>query len=161
MFNHKATPKLRAETVQQLNDPNSDIKGVVITPQTGGVGLNMPGASLIVFMGSMYSLDHEAQAVCELPSLNGVDPVVARLCREGQRKIPKAYMIINASFKGDMAAISLKMSRGEELRNLTDLLSAEEIAQLAKEEKREEPGSTGREQMTKDNSERVTYIKQN
>jgi hypothetical protein len=45
-------------------------------------------------------------------------------------------MITNAGFKGDMAAIKLEASRGDELRNLTDLLSAEEVEELHRAEER-------------------------
>jgi hypothetical protein len=70
VFDHKTNPKRRVKICEELNDRKSQLKGVVMTPGTGGVGLNMPGASVMLFMGSMYSLENEAQAVCESHPLN-------------------------------------------------------------------------------------------
>jgi cytochrome c553 len=64
------------------------------------------------------------------------------MCRAVQKKIPKAIMITNAGFKGDMAAIRLKTSRGEDLRNLQELLSEEEAAELAKAEEMQRRAQT-------------------
>lgn len=135
IFEHKHSPKLRAKTVKLLNEaPFSDMAGLVVTAQTGGVGFNIPSASLMLFMGSMYSFEKESQAVCEDPDRFVADAVVARMCRPGQDGLPKAYMITNPAFKGDMAAIALKAARGEELKNLTDFLTPDDIEELAQAE---------------------------
>jgi SNF2 family DNA or RNA helicase len=57
---HPSHPKKRKNLVDMLNQ--GDLMGIVLTPDTGGVGFSMVGANHVIFMGSMYSIDYESQA---------------------------------------------------------------------------------------------------
>jgi SNF2 family DNA or RNA helicase len=46
--------------VDALN--RGDLMGIILTPDTGGVGFTMVGANHVIFLGSMYSVDYESQA---------------------------------------------------------------------------------------------------
>ena len=58
IFSHKAAASRQA-TVAKLNEGQLD--GVILTPDTGGVGLNIIGANHVLFLSSMYSIDYENQ----------------------------------------------------------------------------------------------------
>jgi hypothetical protein len=40
--------------------------------------------------------------------------IIGRICREGQMRIPKAYVIVDPQFKGDKTALEIKQSRRED-----------------------------------------------
>ena len=61
IYNHKTSARFRNAAVALLNE--GKIQGILFTPKTGGIGLNMVGANHILSLGSFYSEDYEAQAI--------------------------------------------------------------------------------------------------
>ena len=59
--------------------------------------------------------------------------ILARICRIGQKKIPRAFIIANVNFKPDYAAIKIKWLRGEEDWSMKDLLSEQEIEEFLRQ----------------------------
>jgi hypothetical protein len=51
----------REDAVRQLNAGSIDV--LVMTPGVGGTGLNMTGACVMVYMGSLYSISSERQCI--------------------------------------------------------------------------------------------------
>jgi len=45
--------------------------------------------------------------------------IAGRMCREGQTRIPKAYVIADPQFKGDKTALEIKQSRREDEDTMT------------------------------------------
>ena len=49
------------------------IEGILFTPKTGGMDINIVGGNYISFLGSFYSDDYEAQAIGTDSSSNKVE----------------------------------------------------------------------------------------
>lgn len=64
VYKHSTSRKARQGVCDKLNQGLLD--GVIFTPKTGGVGLTLIGASVMIFMGSMYAMDYEEQAIGSL-----------------------------------------------------------------------------------------------
>jgi SNF2 family DNA or RNA helicase len=63
VFDQRSATKERNDVVSQLNDSKSGMHGVLISEKVGACGLNLVGASHIIFFGSLYSQDFENQAI--------------------------------------------------------------------------------------------------
>jgi hypothetical protein len=90
-----------------------DLDGIVMTDRVGACGHNLVGANHMIFLGSLYSYSAECQAIGMFPIVK-LTLIIGRMCREGQTRIPKAYVIADPQFKGDKTALEIKESRREE-----------------------------------------------
>ena len=61
MWGQPTSERSRNEVVHGLN--SGSLHGIVMTAQVGACGHNLPGASRMIFMGSLYSKAYEDQAV--------------------------------------------------------------------------------------------------
>src|SRR5271170_2805367 len=93
-----STDKQRQATVDGVN--TGDLHGLVMTDQVGGTGHNIVGANNIIFLGSLYQPTGEKQAVGKL-LLESFFLTVGRIAREGQTRVPKAYILADKNFVGD------------------------------------------------------------
>jgi SNF2 family DNA or RNA helicase len=57
----KVNEKTKTKHIEQLNRGNLD--GIIMTDKVGATGLNLTGANHIIFLGSLYSIDYEKQAI--------------------------------------------------------------------------------------------------
>jgi hypothetical protein len=69
-----------------------------MTDRSGGTGHNLFGANHIIFLGSLYAMAYEEQAI-GIRLSNPAD-VTGRIARQGQRRVPKAYIIASRKFPG-------------------------------------------------------------
>jgi Helicase conserved C-terminal domain len=122
----KVNENTKAKHIQQLNDGTLD--GIIMTDKVGATGLNLTGANHIIFLGSLYSIDYEKQAIGMSADVDSL--IIGRIARKGQRRIPKAYIIASRSFTGDKAALDLKQSRGEQDTQMMKALSEQEAEEL-------------------------------
>ena len=111
IFGHPPTEDARDNAIDGLN--NGDLNGLVMTDRVGGCGHDLTGANVMIFMGSLYLAPYEEQAIgtsqCLLKLL-----IVARICRPGQLRLPKIYIIADPDFEGDRMAFEIKSSRQAE-----------------------------------------------
>ena len=111
IFGHSPSEEERDAAVDGIN--NGDLQGLVMTDRVGGCGHNLTGANVMIFMGSLYSGPYEEQAIgtsqC-LPKLL----IVARICRHGQLRLCKIYIIADPEYEGDRMAFEIKNSRNAE-----------------------------------------------
>lgn len=70
IFGQGNEDKDRDNVVARLNDPSSSMHGVVMSEKVGACGLNLVGASHIIFVGSLHSQDFENQAIGTSTSLS-------------------------------------------------------------------------------------------
>lgn len=62
----KVTDKTRGRDIELLN--KDELDGLLITDKVGATGYNLATANHIIFMGSLYSLCYEEQAIGDLLS---------------------------------------------------------------------------------------------
>jgi hypothetical protein len=110
IYGHKPTDKAREDTIEGLNE--GDVQGIVMTDKVGGCGHNLTGANVMIFLGSLYSYPYEQQAV-GIP-IFPIELIVARICRPGQTRIPKIYIITDPDYEGDRMAFEIKAARQAE-----------------------------------------------
>ena len=53
--------------------------------------------------------------------------IIGRMCREGQTRVPKAYVIADPEFKGDKTALEIKQSRREDEDLMTGKLNQSQL----------------------------------
>jgi hypothetical protein len=75
IFDQRSETKERDDVVSKLNDSKSGMHGVLNSEKVGACGLNLVGASHIIFLGSLYSQDFENQAIGTNPPC-GADPTL-------------------------------------------------------------------------------------
>jgi SNF2 family DNA or RNA helicase len=63
IFDQQSRGKDRDAVVKKLNNPESSMRGVLMSEKVGACGLNLTGASHIIFVGSLYSQAFESQAI--------------------------------------------------------------------------------------------------
>ena len=61
IFGHKCSNRHREAAVVELN--TGRVHGMVMSERVGGIGHNLVGTTTMLFMGSLYSLAYEEQAV--------------------------------------------------------------------------------------------------
>lgn len=61
IFGHGCSDRHREAAVADLN--NGRVQGMVMSERVGGIGHNLIGASVMLFMGSLYSQAYEDQAI--------------------------------------------------------------------------------------------------
>jgi superfamily II DNA or RNA helicase len=66
VFGHPCNPADRVNTVNRLNA--GELHGIVMNSDIAGVGYNMVGANVLIFLGSMYSQDYESQVAGKVGS---------------------------------------------------------------------------------------------
>ena len=76
------TTEERQEAIKKMQDPNSSVRFLVGTPQTGGYGITLTGASTMIYYYNGYDLEKRQQSE-------------ARIDRIGQKK-PMTYIDIIA-----------------------------------------------------------------
>ena len=76
------TTEERQEAIKKMQDPNSSVRFLVGTPQTGGYGITLTGASTMIYYSNGYDLEKRQQSE-------------ARIERIGQKK-PMTYIDIIA-----------------------------------------------------------------
>ena len=76
------TTEDRATAIKKIQDPNSPVRFIVGTPQTGGYGITLTGASTMIYYSNGYDLEKRQQSE-------------ARIDRIGQEK-PMTYIDIMA-----------------------------------------------------------------
>ena len=76
------TTEERQEAIKKMQDPNSSVRFLVGTPQTGGYGITLTGASTMIYYSNGYDLEKRQQSE-------------ARIDRIGQKK-PMTYIDIIA-----------------------------------------------------------------
>ena len=76
------TTEERQEAIKEMQDPNSSVRFLVGTPQTGGYGITLTGASTMIYYSNGYDLEKRQQSE-------------ARIDRIGQKK-PMTYIDIIA-----------------------------------------------------------------
>ena len=76
------TPEDRQKAIREMQDPESKIRFLVGTPQTGGYGITLTGASTMIYYSNGYDLEKRQQSE-------------ARIDRIGQKK-PMTYIDILA-----------------------------------------------------------------
>jgi hypothetical protein len=103
-----------------------DLDGIVMTDRVGACGHNLVRANHMIFLGSLYSYSAECQAIGMFPNFK-LTLIIGRMCREGQTRIPKAYIIADPQFKGDKTALEIKASRQEEEECLTHKLKKSQL----------------------------------
>lgn len=54
--------KERAETIKRFQDPNDSLRFFVSNPQSGGYGLTLTEANLVVYYSNSYNLEHRLQS---------------------------------------------------------------------------------------------------
>ena len=101
----------RAAAIRKIQDPESPVRFIVGTPQTGGYGITLTGASTMIYYSNGYDLEKRQQSE-------------ARIDRIGQEK-PMTYIDIMAEDTVDMKIVkSLRQKvniateiMGEELKD--------------------------------------------
>ena len=101
----------RQRAIQKIQDPESPVRFIVGTPQTGGYGITLTGASTMIYYSNGYDLEKRQQSE-------------ARIDRIGQEK-PMTYIDIMAEDTIDMRIVkSLRQKvniateiMGEELKD--------------------------------------------
>ena len=101
----------RAAAIKKIQDPESPVRFIVGTPQTGGYGITLTGASTMIYYSNGYDLEKRQQSE-------------ARIDRIGQEK-PMTYIDIMAEDTVDMKIVkSLRQKvniateiMGEELKD--------------------------------------------
>jgi hypothetical protein len=126
IWNHKNSPALRVTICDQLNKGSLD--GVILTPETGGFGLSMVGANNVIFLASMYTEAYEDQVLGKTSSSLYTESILGRISRPGQNLTPRGFVIGNVDFPPDNAAFKIKQLRGEDHKNMTSLLTPQELA---------------------------------
>jgi SNF2 family DNA or RNA helicase len=76
------TTEKRQEAIKKMQDPESPVRFLVGTPQTGGYGITLTGASTMIYYSNGYDLEKRQQSE-------------ARIDRIGQKK-PMTYIDIIA-----------------------------------------------------------------
>src|SRR5579859_5346856 len=89
----------------------------------------MSGASVVIFMGSMYSMAYEQQILGKHPA--PFQLMGARICREGQTKRPRSVIIGDPSWEAEAAAFLIQKARSENEVELVRKLSMYEWEELA------------------------------
>ena len=105
------TTEERQEAIKKMQDPNSSVRFLVGTPQTGGYGITLTGASTMIYYSNGYDLEKRQQSE-------------ARIDRIGQEK-PMTYIdIISEDTIDDKIVLALRKKQniasqimGEELKN--------------------------------------------
>jgi SNF2 family DNA or RNA helicase len=100
----------RAAAIKKIQDPESPVRFIVGTPQTGGYGITLTGASTMIYYSNGYDLEKRQQSE-------------ARIDRIGQEK-PMTYIDIMAEDTIDMKIVKSLRSKvniateimGEELK---------------------------------------------
>ncbi len=100
----------RAAAIKKIQDPESPVRFIVGTPQTGGYGITLTGASTMIYYSNGYDLEKRMQSE-------------ARIDRIGQEK-PMTYIDIMAEDTIDMKIVKSLRSKvniateimGEELK---------------------------------------------
>ena len=108
IFGHCPTEEERDGAVEGIN--NGDLQGLVMTDRVGGCGHNLTGANIMIFMGSLYSGPYEEQAIGITQSYPKF-LIVARICRPGQKRLCKIYIIADPEYEGDKMAFEIKNAR--------------------------------------------------
>ena len=101
----------RAAAIKKIQDPESPVRFIVGTPQTGGYGITLTGASTMIYYSNGYDLEKRMQSE-------------ARIDRIGQEK-PMTYIDIMAEDTIDMKIVKSLRSKvniatqimGEELKD--------------------------------------------
>jgi SNF2 family DNA or RNA helicase len=101
----------RAAAIKKIQDPESPVRFIVGTPQTGGYGITLTGASTMIYYSNGYDLEKRQQSE-------------ARIDRIGQEK-PMTYIDIMAEDTVDMKIVKSLRSKvniateimGEELKD--------------------------------------------
>ena len=104
------TTEERQEAIKKMQDPNSSVRFLVGTPQTGGYGITLTGASTMIYYSNGYDLEKRQQSE-------------ARIDRIGQKK-PMTYIDIIAEDTVDEKIVKslrkkvniAKQVMGEELK---------------------------------------------
>ena len=105
------TPDDRQKAIREMQDPESKVRFLVGTPQTGGYGITLTGASTMIYYSNGYDLEKRQQSE-------------ARIDRIGQEK-PMTYIDIEAEGTVDeriVKALKAKVNiaskvMGEELKD--------------------------------------------
>ena len=124
----KATEKSRRSDIAKLNYGTLD--GLVVTDKMGATGYDLVAANHIIFLGSLYSLTMERQAI-GISRFLSLLTTLGRITRRLQRRVPKAYIIASPSFPGDNAALEMKRQRGEEDEAMIRRISETELRMLS------------------------------
>jgi hypothetical protein len=124
----KATEKSHRHDIAKLNDGTLD--GLVVTDKMGATGYNLVAANHIIFLGSLYSITMERQAI-GISLFLSLLTTLGRIARRLQRRVPKAYIIASPSFPGDNAALEMKRQRGEEDEDMIRRISETELQMLS------------------------------
>ena len=127
IFGHGCSNRDREAAVADLN--TGHVQGMVMSERIGGIGHNLIGASVMLFMGSLYSQAYEDQAIGMFALKTGLTE--GRICREGQMEIPCAIIYANPNFVGDQVSIELKLYRGENDIELKRRLTRQEYKSYA------------------------------
>ena len=126
----KATEASCRDDIAKLNDRQLD--GLIITDKMGATGYNLVAANHIIFLGSLYSITMERQAVGMSPRcLSLLTILLGQIARRKQTRIPKAYIIASPAFPGDNAALETKQLRGEEDEAMVHKMSETEWEMLS------------------------------
>jgi hypothetical protein len=136
IWSHSPNANARVPTCNALSQGTLD--GVILTPETGGFGLSMVGANNLIFLGSMYTEDYEHQVLGKTFSRSQTKYVLARICRPGQTRTPRGFIIANVDFAPDNAAFKLKQVRGEDHKNMAGVLTPRELEVYLKARSRTE-----------------------
>ena len=111
IWGHATTSAACSATVEALN--TGDLNGIVMPDRVGACGHNLIGANHMIFLGSLYSYSAECQSIGMFPNFK-LMLIIGCMCREGQARIPKVYIIVDPQFKGDKTALEIKESQREE-----------------------------------------------
>lgn len=65
IFGHGSSDGARDQAIFDLNQ--GDLDGLIMTDRVGGCGHNLTGASVMIFMGSLYSKASEDQVTGDFP----------------------------------------------------------------------------------------------
>ena len=121
-----ATDRSRQATVDGVN--TGDLRGLVMTDQVGGTGHNIVGGNNIIFLGSLYQPTGEKQAVGKWPW--NAFLTIGRIAREGQTRVPKAYILADKNFVGDQMVFAVKKWREQEEEKMAQAFTGEMLAEL-------------------------------
>ena len=121
-----ATEDSRRQNINRLNA--GELDGLVVTDKLGATGYNLASANHVIFLGSLYSITMERQAIGNM--LQWHQLTLGRVARRGQRRTRKAYIIASRNFPGDSVALSTKEARGEEDDAMIQRMTEAELAML-------------------------------
>jgi SNF2 family DNA or RNA helicase len=63
----------RQEAIKKINDPNSPVRFLVGTPQTGGYGITLTGASTMIYYSNGYDLEKRMQSEARIDRIGQVN----------------------------------------------------------------------------------------